>query len=118
MPWWTALWWIPSSAPESWTPSNWPTVKPVKCCFKPRREGFGNTVDFDLNLVIPDANKTLSEGAIEPWTKPKYRTLQADLRKFAKQYGIPMDVAWADLEPDQRQLVLEGKDKFPGVQGF
>jgi excinuclease ABC subunit A len=84
----------------------------------PRCQGFGNTVDFDLNLVIPDANKTLSDGAIEPWTKPKYRTLQADLRKFAKQYGIPTDVAWADLEPDQRQLVLEGKDKFPGVQGF
>ncbi|HET6840778.1 MAG TPA: excinuclease ABC subunit UvrA [Candidatus Angelobacter sp.] len=84
----------------------------------PRCQGFGNTVDFDLNLIIPDANKTLSEGAIEPWTKPKYRTLQADLRKFAKQYGIPTDVAWADLEPDQRQLVLEGKDKFPGVQGF
>jgi len=84
----------------------------------PRCQGFGNTVDFDLNLVIPAANKTLSEGAIEPWTKPKYRTLQADLKKFAKQYGIPTDVAWADLEPDQRQLVLEGKDKFPGVQGF
>ncbi len=39
----------------------------------PRCQGFGNTIDFDLDLVIPDKSKTLNEGAIEPWTKPKYR---------------------------------------------
>ena len=40
----------------------------------PRCQGFGNTIDFDLNLVIPDVTKTLGEGAIEPFTKPKYRS--------------------------------------------
>jgi excinuclease ABC subunit A len=84
----------------------------------PRCQGFGNTIDFDMSLVIPDSNKTLAEGAIEPWTKPKYRNLQADLRKFAKQHGIPLDVPWRDLEADQQQTVIEGGDKFPGVQGF
>ena len=39
----------------------------------PRCQGFGNTIDFDLDLVIPDKSKTLDEGAIDPWTKPKYR---------------------------------------------
>src|ERR1700731_3824583 len=39
----------------------------------PRCQGFGNTIDFDLNLVIPDVTKSLGEGAIEPFTKPKYR---------------------------------------------
>ena len=41
----------------------------------PRCQGFGNTIDFDLNLVIPDVTKSLSEGAIEPFTKPKYRSV-------------------------------------------
>lgn len=84
----------------------------------PRCQGFGNTIDFDLDLVIPDKNKTLAEGAVEPWTKPKYRSLGTDLRRFAKECGIPMDVAWAELEQEQRQLVLEGAGGFPGVQGF
>ena len=41
----------------------------------PRCQGFGNTIDFDLDLVIPDRSKSLNEGAIEPWTKPRYRAL-------------------------------------------
>jgi len=84
----------------------------------PRCQGFGNTIDFDVNLVIPDANKTLNDGAIEPWTKPKYRAIQSELRKFAKQNEIPMDVAWADLDPEQQQMVMEGEGKFPGITGF
>jgi excinuclease ABC subunit A len=84
----------------------------------PRCQGFGNTIDFDLNLVIPDVTKTLGEGAIEPWTKPKYRAFQTDLRKFARQSGVPMDVPWQDMDSDQQQWVIEGEGKFPGIQGF
>ncbi len=84
----------------------------------PRCQGFGNTIDFDLNLVIPDPTKTLAESPIEPWTKPKYRAFQTELRKFAKQQGIPADVPWQDLEREQQQMVLEGEGKYPGIQGF
>jgi len=84
----------------------------------PRCQGFGNTIDFDLDLVIPDKMKSLSEGAIEPWTKPKYRPLFTDLKKFARQAGIPMDVPWIELEEDQRNLVMSGEGKFLGVRGF
>ena len=51
----------------------------------PRCQGFGNTIDFDLDLVIPDKSKSLDQGAIDPWTKPKYRTLFTELKRFAKQ---------------------------------
>ena len=51
----------------------------------PRCQGFGNTIDFDLELVIPDKSLSLNEGAIEPWTKPKYRSLFTDLKRFARQ---------------------------------
>jgi excinuclease ABC subunit A len=84
----------------------------------PRCQGFGSTIDFDLSLVIPDPSRTLGEGAIDPWTKPKYRTLQSDLRKFAKQKGVPLDVPWFDLDREQQQTILEGEGKFPGIKGF
>ncbi len=84
----------------------------------PRCQGFGNTIDFDLDLVIPDKMKTLGQGAIEPWTKPKYRPLFTDLKRFAKQAEIPLDVPWIELEEEHRNLVLNGEGKFLGVRGF
>jgi excinuclease ABC subunit A len=84
----------------------------------PRCQGFGNTIDFDLDLVIPNKTKTLADGAIEPWTKPKYRPLFTDLKRYAKQAGIPLDVPWVELEDEQRELVLNGDGKFLGVRGF
>ncbi|MBI1739809.1 MAG: excinuclease ABC subunit UvrA [Acidobacteriales bacterium] len=84
----------------------------------PRCQGFGNTIDFDLDLVIPDKGKTLNEGAIEPWTKPKYRPLFTELRRFARQVEIPMDVPWFELGPEHQQLIIQGEGRFPGVRGF
>jgi excinuclease ABC subunit A len=84
----------------------------------PKCQGFGNTIDFDLDLVIPDKTKSLAEGAIEPWTKPKYRPLYQELRKFARSKNIPLDVPWEDLERDQQRLVVEGDRTFDGVTGF
>jgi excinuclease ABC subunit A len=84
----------------------------------PRCQGFGNTIDFDLDLVIPDKSKSLNDGAIEPWTKPKYRPLFTELRRFAKQAKLPLDVPWSDLDPEHQKLVVDGEGKFPGVRGF
>ncbi len=83
-----------------------------------RCQGFGNTIDFDLDLVVPDKSKSLNQGAIEPWTKPRCRTLFADLKRFAKQASIPLDVPWEELEDDQKQLIVEGSGRFPGIRGF
>jgi excinuclease ABC subunit A len=84
----------------------------------PRCQGFGNTIDFDLDLIIPDKSKTLEEGAIDPWNRPKYRSYFTELKKAAKQYGIPVNVAWYDLEPDQQAFILDGRGEFLGVHGF
>jgi excinuclease ABC subunit A len=86
----------------------------------PRCQGFGNTIDFDLNLVVPDSSKSLDEGAIEPWTKPRYRALLQDAKKWARGQGLPTNVAWRYLTPDQRRLILDGdpENHFEGVKGF
>jgi excinuclease ABC subunit A len=84
----------------------------------PRCQGFGNTIDFDLNLVIPNKTLTLAEGAIEPWTKPKYKPLATEMRRYARAAGIPLDVPWQDLAPEQQSFIISGDAKFPGVRGF
>jgi excinuclease ABC subunit A len=97
-------------------PSLFSFNNPYGAC--PRCQGFGNTIDFDLNLIIPDKSKTLDEGAIDPWNRPKYRTYLNDLRRAAKPNGIPLDVSWWDLTPEQQSFVLDGRGSFPGVHGF
>jgi len=84
----------------------------------PRCQGFGNTVDYDLNLIIPDKGLSLNDGAIDPWNRPKYRTWFTDLKKRASELGVPMDVAWHDLSAEAREIVLRGKGSFEGVYGF
>ncbi|MGB7137470.1 MAG: excinuclease ABC subunit UvrA, partial [Acidobacteriaceae bacterium] len=97
-------------------PSLFSFNNPYGAC--PRCQGFGNTIDFDLDLIIPDKSKTLDEGAIDPWNRPKYRSYLTDLRKAAKANGIPLNVAWWDLAPEQQAFVLDGNGSFPGVHGF
>ena len=84
----------------------------------PRCQGFGNTVDFDLNLVIPDKGLSLSQGAIDPWNRPKYRPWFTELRKQAAELGLPLDVPWRDLPEPAREIALRGKGSFAGVFGF
>ena len=86
----------------------------------PRCQGFGNTIDFDLNLVVPDPGKSIEEGAIEPWTKPRYKGLFQDLKSWARERGIPTNVPWRQLGVEQKRLVLEGdpENDYEGVKGF
>ncbi|MGB0080386.1 MAG: excinuclease ABC subunit UvrA [Terracidiphilus sp.] len=84
----------------------------------PRCQGFGNTVDFDLNLVIPDPALTLQGGAIDPWNRPKYRPWYSELKKRAAELGVPLDVPWREMPEAARETVLRGKDGFAGVMGF
>jgi excinuclease ABC subunit A len=84
----------------------------------PRCQGFGNTVDFDLNLVIPDKSLSLNNGAIDPWNRPKYRGWLNEMKKQAAIQGLRLDVPWRDLPEAQREIVLRGKGGFAGVYGF
>ena len=84
----------------------------------PRCQGFGNTIDFDPNLIVPDRTRTLAQGAIAPWTTPKYRPHHGEMIRFAKSAGIPTDVPWYDLTAAQQERIWEGEGSYPGIRGF
>jgi excinuclease ABC subunit A len=84
----------------------------------PRCQGFGNTIDFDMDLVIPDKSLSLTDGAVEPWTKPKYKPLATEMKRYAKSAGIPLDVPWVELTKEQQSAIIDGDGKWHGVRGF
>jgi len=84
----------------------------------PRCQGFGNTIDFDPNLIIPDKSKTLNQGAIAPWTTTKYRPHHGEMIRAAKAAKIPLDTPWYDLTPEQQRFIEDGSGSFPGIRGF
>jgi excinuclease ABC subunit A len=84
----------------------------------PRCQGFGNTIDFDPNLIIPDRSKTLAEGAVAPWTTAKYRSHHGEMLRAAKAANVPTDVPWFDLTSGQQRFIEEGQGTFPGIRGF
>src|SRR5882757_8164516 len=87
----------------------------------PRCQGFGNTIDFDPDLIIPDKSKTLAEGAVAPWTTTKYRPHHGEMLRAAKGADVPTDVPWYDLTPEQQSFIHEGSGSpggFPGIRGF
>ena len=85
----------------------------------PTCHGFGNIIELDLELVVPDQQKSINQGAIEPWTKPHYRSNLAELKRAAKTSGLRLDVPWRDLTPEEIALVMDGDgEDFEGVRGF
>ncbi|HVG54420.1 MAG TPA: excinuclease ABC subunit UvrA [Vicinamibacterales bacterium] len=86
--------------------------------------GFGNVIELDMDLVVPDQSKSVAEGAIEPWSKPHYRAQLAELKRAARKAGIRLDVPWSDLTDDERQFIIEGDPAsgrgtdYEGVRGF
>ncbi|MEO8683194.1 MAG: excinuclease ABC subunit A, partial [Vicinamibacterales bacterium] len=85
----------------------------------PTCHGFGNIIELDLELVVPDQNKSINQGAVEPWTKPHYRAQLAELKRAAKSGGVRLDVPWRDLAPEEVKFVVDGDgDDFEGVRGF
>ncbi|MEZ0188792.1 excinuclease ABC subunit UvrA [Ralstonia solanacearum] len=71
--------------------------------------GFGRVIGVDLGLVIPDARKTLREGAIKPMQTPAWKECQDDLMRHAARHDIPRDTPWAELTEAQRHWVINGE---------
>jgi excinuclease ABC subunit A len=71
-----------------------------------RCQGFGNTIDYDLDLVIPDRNLSLQQGAVDPWTKPQHGWAYEEMRRKYRT-RIRWDVPVCDLNEKERELLYE-----------
>jgi excinuclease ABC subunit A len=78
--------------------------------------GFGRVIDIDLDLVIPDPGKSLSDGAIKPWINRTRRTRR--LLDFCERSKIPAKKPWGELTDKQKQLVVEGYGEYKGIRGW
>ena len=84
----------------------------------PTCHGFGNIVELDDTLVIPDPSKSIAQGAIDPFTRPSYRTSLAELKRAVKKTPVRLDVPWLELTDDERRFVMDGGEGWEGVRGF
>lgn len=84
----------------------------------PECRGFGNKLEFDLNLVIPNPDRTLEGDAVQPWSKPQFQYFKQWLMRTCRSYKVPTSAAFKRLTDDQKDLVLRGRGRFPGVLGF
>lgn len=79
----------------------------------PACDGLGQSLEFDEDLVVPDRDKSLYDGAIAPWSRATSKLYQQTLQAIADHYGASMYTPWRDLDKAFRKTVLQGtKDKI------
>ena len=92
------------------TPGLFSFNSPLGACDACR--GFGRVIGIDYGLIVPDASRTLRDGAVRPWQTPSYHECQDDLVLYAQKRGIPLDTPWRELTEAQRRWVLEGEGEW------
>jgi len=76
-------------------------------------------LEYDEALIVPYPERSLREGAIDPWTKPRYDGRRRTLAEFASREDIPMGRPWRDLEAEQRHKVLHARTRsYKGIFPF
>jgi excinuclease ABC subunit A len=84
-----------------------------------RCNGFGAILEYDESLVVPYPARSLRDGAIDPWTKPRYDNKRRQLSEYARRERIPMDKPWDQLTAAQRQLLLHSRTRgYKGIFPF
>jgi excinuclease ABC subunit A len=81
--------------------------------------GFGAVLEYDESLVVPDPERSLAEGAIDPWTKPRYESRRRMLLDFARSIGADARKPWRKLKAANRKEILYGrKGRYVGIFPF
>ena len=84
----------------------------------PTCKGFGATLDYDIDLIVPDGRRSIDEGAVDPWAKPRYHRERKKLCSYALSLGVSLYSPWEDLPDEFRETVLYGTKDFRGVIPF
>ncbi len=81
--------------------------------------GFGAILEYDVKLIVPYPDRSLRDGAIDPWTKPRYENKRRTLAEYAKKEGIPMDAPWQALSARHRERLVNANVRgYKGILPF
>lgn len=83
-----------------------------------RCDGFGKVLGIDEDLVIPDKELSIFEGAIAPWRSERMSDWLAPLIKNGIRFDFPIHRSYKDLSEDQKKLVWSGNEYFEGLDAF
>ncbi|NVJ88388.1 MAG: excinuclease ABC subunit UvrA [Flavobacteriaceae bacterium] len=84
----------------------------------PTCEGYGNVIDIDEDLVIPNTGLSIYEDAIFPFKSESFKHYKEDLIAVAYQFDIPIHKPWFELTELQKDLVWNGNKSFNGIHHF
>ena len=89
---------------------------PIGAC--PKCQGFGETIDIDENLIVPDRNKSIFQNAIHPFSTPKHSKHLSDLIFEGKKNNVRVHVPFKDLTKEEVEKVYKGMGEYLGVNKF
>jgi excinuclease ABC subunit A len=89
---------------------------PVGAC--PECKGFGNTLRYDEDLIIPDRQLSLSKGAVDPWNKPAYKWWKKQMLDKGKKSGLDMKKPYSEFTEAEKELLFKGGGGFYGIDDF
>jgi len=73
-----------------------------------RCTGLGSQMEIDPELVVPDPSLSIDDGALAPWATSSAQYYEQLTAALVREYGIPPDVAWEDLDEEERDVFLYG----------
>ncbi len=80
--------------------------------------GFGNILTFTLERVVPHPEKTVLDGALDPWANSWRGYFLPKLKAVAAEHGIRLDRPFRSLPEEHRTILLHGAPGFRGVFPF
>jgi excinuclease ABC subunit A len=89
---------------------------PIGAC--PKCQGFGETIDIDENLIVPDRNKSIFQNAIHPFSTPKHSKHLSDLIFEGKKHNVRVHVPFKDLTKEELEKVFKGMGEYIGISKF
>ncbi len=84
----------------------------------PECQGFGKAIGVDMDLVVPNKEKSLADDAIQPWTTPKFKHNKRSLMAVARSAGLRLDTPFRELSQSEVKIVMDGYEDFDGINGF
>lgn len=89
---------------------------PIGACHK--CQGFGETIDLDPDLIVPDKSKSIFNNAIHPFSTPKHSRHLSDLIAASKIHNIRIHIPFKDLTQEEVNKVFKGAGEYIGINKF